>query len=125
MNNHNPPFRPQNNKPIKWATQTGWTISSTLITKCALTQVKLHRLRHRLGEPYRKWDVKHLANAVFRGLERDIRVVRDTIVVTYYNAPNKDVLSRQYKDLPDRLERENVDPHIPWLYGFKLDFRFK
>ena len=52
-------------------------------------------------------------------------MVRDTIVVTYYNAPNKDVLRRWYQDLPSRLATENVDPHIPWLYGFKLDFRFK
>ena len=24
-----------------------------------------------------------------------------------------------------RLEKEGVDPHVPWLYNFKLDFRFK
>ena len=23
------------------------------------------------------------------------------------------------------LEAEGVDPHIPWLYNFKLDFRFQ
>ena len=84
----------------------------------------LELLEH-FGEPYRHWDAKHLASAVFRGLEGDIRVVHDTIVVTYYNAPDRDLLSSQYEDLPARLAAENVDPHIPWLYGLQLDFRFK
>jgi hypothetical protein len=111
----------------------GWQHAGTLnlnirygqMTMTLLAQAAIHRLRDRLGEPYRHWDAKHLANAVFRGLEGDIRVVRDTIVVTYYNAPDKDLLASQYEDLPARLAAENVDPHIPWLYGLQLDFRFK
>jgi len=27
--------------------------------------------------------------------------------------------------LPQILEREKIDPRIPWLYNFKLDFRFR
>ena len=23
------------------------------------------------------------------------------------------------------MESEHINPHIPWLYGFKLDFRFR
>lgn len=49
----------------------------------------------------------------------------DTIVVTYYNAPNAHQLRQHYEGLPERLEREHIAPHIPWLYGFKLDFRFR
>ena len=30
-----------------------------------------------------------------------------------------------YENLPRILEREGVDPRIPWLYGYKLDFRFR
>jgi hypothetical protein len=52
-------------------------------------------------------------------------VVRDTIVVTYYNAPDRDLLASHYDDLPTKLAAEKVDPHIPWLYGLQLDFRFK
>jgi hypothetical protein len=66
-----------------------------------------------------------LANSIFRGLEGDIRVVRDRIVVTYYDAPQKELLRNQYEGLPEKLRAENVDPRIPWLYGFQLDFRFK
>ena len=111
----------------------GWKHAGTLnlnirygqMTMALLAQAAIHRLRSRLGEPYRHWDAKHLANAVFRGLEGDIRVVRDRIVVTYYNAPNPDLLRSQYEGLPEKLIAENVDPRIPWLYGFQLDFRFK
>jgi len=111
----------------------GWRHAGTLnlniryaqMTTALLAQAAIQRLRHRLGEPYQHWDAKHLANAVFRGLEGDIRVTRDTIVVTYYNAPDKDRLRRLFEDLPGRLAAENVQPHIPWLYGFQLDFRFK
>ena len=49
----------------------------------------------------------------------------DTILVTYYNAPQADRLRPRYENLPALLEAEGVDPHIPWLYNFKLDFRFQ
>lgn len=111
----------------------GWQHAGTMnlniryehMTMALLAQAAIHRLRRRLGEPYEHWDARHLANAVFRGLDGDIRVAYDTIVVTYYNAPDKERLCCQYEDLPNKLAAEGVDPHIPWLYGFQLDFRFK
>jgi len=54
-----------------------------------------------------------------------IRVHDDTIVVTYYNAPNVESLRAHYQDLPARLPADKINPCIPWLYNFKLDFRFK
>ena len=82
-------------------------------------------IRRLFGEPYSTWDAAHFAKSLLAGLEGDIRVRDDTIVVTYYNAPNVPLLREHYESLPDRLEREHVDPHIPWLYGFKLDFCFR
>jgi hypothetical protein len=111
----------------------GWRHAGTLnlnirygqMSMAMLAQAAIQRLRNRLGEPYRHWDAEHLASAVFRGLEGDIRVVHDRIVVTYYNAPDTNLLRSQYEGLPDKLKAENVDPRIPWLYGLQLDFRFK
>ncbi len=40
-----------------------------------------------------------------------------------YNAPDAGQLQQHYEGLPDRLQSERIDPHVPWLYGFKLDFR--
>ena len=61
----------------------------------------------------------------YRGLDGDVRVIDDTILVTYYNAPNVDRLRQHYENLPEKLRSENIDPHIPWLYNFQLDFRFR
>jgi len=27
--------------------------------------------------------------------------------------------------LPEKLAQEGIPPYVPWLYNFKLDFRFK
>jgi hypothetical protein len=95
------------------------------MTMALIAQAVLHQFRKHLGEPYRDWDASHLAEAVFRGIEGDIRVYEDTILVTYYNAPHTDLLRPHYEGLPRQLEAEGIDPRIPWLYNFKLDFRFK
>ena len=71
------------------------------------------------------WDAEHLAASLLAGLEGDLRVQEDTIVVTYYNAPHVNRLQEHYEGLPHRLEQENISPRVPWLYGFKLDFRFR
>ncbi len=90
-----------------------------------VAQAAIHEFRQRLGDPHSSWDAEHLAKAVFKGLDGDIRVRDDTIVVTFYNAPNVQILRQHYEHLPQKLAAENIDPRIPWLYDFKLDFRFK
>ena len=64
-------------------------------------------------------------SAATAGLDGDIRVHDDTIIVTYYNAPDADRLRQHYEGLPEKLRAEGVSPNLPWLYDFKLDFRFK
>jgi hypothetical protein len=95
------------------------------MTMALLAQAALHKLRRRLGEPFCDWNSSHLAKSLLSGLEGDVRVADDTIVVTYYNAPNVERLKEHYQGLPARLQREGIDPSIPWLYGYKLDFRFR
>ena len=65
-----------------------------------------------------------LPTDLFGGLEGDVRSHDDTIVVTYYNAPNVELLRQHYEHLPAKLAAEGVDPRIPWLYNYQLDFRF-
>ena len=95
------------------------------MTMALIAQAAIDQLRKRLGEPVSGWDAKHLAKSLLGGLDGDIRVTEDTIVVTYYNAPNAERLRKEYENLPEQLGRENIDPRIPWLYNFKLDFRFR
>jgi hypothetical protein len=90
-----------------------------------IAQAATHQLRQHLDETTAAWDAKHLAADLLAGMEGDIRVRDDTIVVTYYNAPMSDQLRAHYEGMPARLAAENIDPHIPWLYDLKLDFRFR
>jgi hypothetical protein len=111
----------------------GWKRAGTMninvryaqMTMALLAQTVIHQLRNRLGPPFAAWDAKHLASAIFRGLDGDIRVADDTILVTYYNAPNREPLRAQYEHLPAKLRAEGLDPRIPWLFGLQLDFRFR
>ena len=118
---------------FKFNQDLGWKRAGTLnlnirygqMTMALIAQTAIHQLRQRIGAPFQSWDAAHLGKNLFAGLDGDIRVHGDTIVVTYYNAPNVDVLASHYEDLPAKLEADHIDPHIPWLYNFKLDFRFK
>jgi Transposase DDE domain len=96
-------------------------MSMALIAQAAIAQFRKH-----LDPTAASWDAQHLAKTYFDGLEGDMRVVDgDTILVTYYNGRTTDNLRGAYEDLPAQLRHERVDPRIPWLYGFKLDFRFR
>ena len=111
----------------------GWNRAGTMnlnirygqMTMALIAQAACFMMRQRLGPPVDQWDAPHLAKDFFKGLEGDIRVQRDTIVVTYYNAPNPDLMKRHYENMPQKLSSEGIKPTIPWLYDFKLDFRFK
>ena len=111
----------------------GWNRAGTLnlhirygqMTLALIAQAAIHQLRQQLGDPVCGWDAAHLAKSLFNGLDGDIRVIEDTILVTFYNAPNTQRLRHHYEHLPQKLAEQGVDPHIPWLYHFKLDFRFK
>lgn len=107
----------------------GWQRAGTLnlniryghMTLALIAQASIHMLRQRLGKPIASWNAKHLARDFFHGLEGDVRVRQDTIVVTYYNAPNAQLLQKHYTHLPAKLAQEGVDPKVPWLYDPKLE----
>ncbi len=130
---HEYPQRWQVEEFFKFHQAMGWHRTGTLnlnvrygqLTMALLAQAAVHQLRQRLGPPLAAWDSTHLARHLFQGLEGDIRVRQDTIVITLYNAPNAELLRGHYENLPAKLRQQGVDPHIPWLYNFQLDFRFK
>lgn len=78
-----------------------------------------------MGHPYDTWNANHLAKDLFFALDADVRVADKTIIVTYYNAPNSAKLREHYEHLPAKLQSESIQPQIPWLYGYQLDFRFR
>jgi hypothetical protein len=118
---------------FKFNQALGWHRAGTLnlniryghLSMVLLAQAAIHQLRQRLGHPFLQWDALHFARHLFEGLEGDVRVEKQTIVVTLYNPPNASLLQNHYQHLPEKLAREGVNPCIPWLYNFKIDFRFK
>ena len=113
--------------------QMGWRRSGTLnlniryarASFALVAQAAVHQLRQRLGNPYAQYTAEHFAQDLFARLDSDLRVHNDTIIVTYYNAPNVESLKYHYENLPQKLQNQGVDPRVPWLYNFKLDFRFR
>ncbi len=111
----------------------GWKRAGTLnlniryntMSLALVAEAALYQLRRRLGEPYSNWSATSFADKLIEGLDGDIRVHDDTISVTYYDVPESERWQKLFQELPEKLEHEGVDPAIPWLYGYKLDFRFK
>jgi hypothetical protein len=90
-----------------------------------LAQAATYQFRQKLPKPYNRWNSTHLADSVFTKIDGDIRTKDDTIIVTCYNAPKELNLHKHYQNLPAKLTSEGINPKVPWLYNYKLDFRFK
>jgi Transposase DDE domain len=95
------------------------------MTMAIVAQAVIDQFRKRLGAPATSWDATHMATAYFAGLEGDVRVQDNIITVTYYNCPDADRLRAHYENLPAKLRADKIDPRVPWLYGFELDFCFR
>ena len=117
----------KNYQAMGWKRAGTWNLNIQYgkMTMALFAQAASFMMRQRLGPPAAQWDAQHLALNFFRGLEGDIRVKGDTIIVTYYNAPNPEMSKLHYQNPPQKLEAEGLKPNIPWLFDFKLDFRFK
>lgn len=89
-----------------------------------IAQAATYQFRQKLPNPYKRWNAVHLAEAVFSKIDGAISVKEDTIYVTCYNVPEELNLQQHFQNLPQKLISEGINPKIPWLYDFKLDFKF-
>ena len=111
----------------------GWNRASTLnlnirfgrLSMSLIAQAVTYRFRQKLPQELKNLTAEKMAERLFDSIDGDIRVKKDTIVVTLYNALNAKYFKEQYENLPKKLKAKGVDPRIPWLFDFKLDFRFK
>lgn len=118
---------------FKYEGSLGWDKASTQnlnirygkMTLSLIAQYLINRLRRKLPEEYRHFEVKHLSDEIFHKFNGDLRIKDDRIVVTYYGIPENLGLKEYYENSPQKLENENIDPRVPWLYNYKVDFRFK
>lgn len=111
----------------------GWNRASTMnlnirygkMSLALIAQAASYQLKKKLPKPYRSWTAEHVANSIFKGVDADLRVNKNTIIVTLYDVPERLRLKKYYENLPEKLKNEGVNPKIPWLYDFEIDFRFK
>lgn len=111
----------------------GWNQVATLnlnirfgrLSLALIAQAVIYQLRQKLPSVMSNWTTQSIAQKLFKGIDGDIRVKQDTIIVTCYNAPESQSFKEQYEKLPEKLAAQNIDPRVPWLYNFKVDFRFK
>jgi len=90
-----------------------------------LAQAATFQFRQKLPKPYNRWNAPHLSDAILNNIDGDLRVKDDTIIVTCYNAPKQLNLQENYQNLPQKLALQGINPKAPWLFDFKVDFRFK
>lgn len=109
----------------KRAGTTNLNVRYAQMSLALVAQAAVDQLRKRLGDPFEHWEAGQFGRRVLQGLDGDVRVRDDTVVVTFYNPPHAERLRRHYENLPAKLAAEGVDPRLPWLYGFQLDFRFR
>lgn len=111
----------------------GWNRASTFNlnikygkqTLALIAQAATNQLKNKLPDSFKNWTAAHTAQQILTNMEGDLRVVDDTIIVTYYRDHENLKLKPIFENLPQKLEEEGINPKIPWLFDFKLDFRFK
>lgn len=81
-----------------------------------LAQAAAFGLRKNLPEPYSKWSAAMLSEKVLTNMEGDVRIKDDKIIVTYYG---------DHEALGIKEKYQNISSKIPWIYNYKLEFRFK
>lgn len=81
-----------------------------------LAQVAIPMMPLRIGPPMAEWDAEHMVIDLFSGLESDIRIKYDTLIVTYYITSNSLLMKSHYEKLLDKLISEGTRLSIPSLY---------
>ena len=90
-----------------------------------LAQAATYRFRQNLPGPYKQWSAASLADKALANMEGDIRVKDDSIIVTLYKDHERLNIEDKYSHMSTILENEGISPKIPWLFDYKLEFRFK
>jgi hypothetical protein len=127
--------------PTRWTVEEffnfeqahGWNNASThnlnikygKQTLALMAQAATHQLKRKLPDDYTSYTAESLAGNILSNMEGDIRVKEDKIIVTYYGNHEKLKLKNNYENIENQLIKEGINPKIPWLFDFKLEYRFK
>ena len=111
----------------------GWSRASTMNlqiryakqTAALVAQAACFEFKKLLPAPFKQWTAEHLANECFFGFDGSLKVRDDTILITLYNVPESLGLRQHFSKLPEKLVQQGINPKVPWLFDFKVDFVFK
>lgn len=111
----------------------GWNRAATMNlnvrfakqTAALLAQAACFELKQILPQPFKQWTAPHMAKSIFLDFDGDLKVSDDTILITFYGVPQHLKLHEYFTNLPQRLIRSGINPKVPWLFDFKVDFVFK
>lgn len=104
-----------NNLNIKYGKQT----------IALIAQAATYQLKKKLPGEYNNWTAKNLAEKILTHIDGDIRVANNKIIVTFYGDHNQLNLKQNYSEISKQLTQEGINPKIPWLLDYELEFRFK
>jgi hypothetical protein len=82
------------------------------MTMALMGQAALSELRKRLGPTERSWNAEQFASKVLRGLDGDVRLEGDRVVVTYYNAETLRSCREQFEHQRCRVLGESAEADI-------------
>lgn len=90
-----------------------------------LAQAAVFQFKSRLPLEYQKVSESTIAEKYLRNAFGDIKIKDDKVIVTFYNMASEVAENPFYNGLSENLAARGIDPRIPWLHGFKPEFRFK
>lgn len=113
--------------PMAWARASTFNLNIRYAKQSAalLAQAACFEFKKILPLPFKQWTARHLAKNLFLGLDGALKVKDDLIKITFYNVPPELGLKQFFSKMPAKMIRQGLDPRIPWLFGFKVDFDFK
>lgn len=113
--------------PMAWTRASTFNLNIRYAKQSAalLAQAACFEFKKILPQPYKQWTAMHTGQSLFLAFDATLKVKEDTIKITYYNVPKNLGIQHFFKNSPDNLAAQGINPRIPWLFDFKLDFDFK
>jgi hypothetical protein len=94
-------------------------------TLALLAQAATNQIKNKLPQEFKSNTAESFAKNILTNMEGDIKVKDDKIIVTYYGGHEKLNLKTHFENIEQQLINQGINPNIPWLLDYKLDFRFK
>ena len=84
----------------------------------------LSAFRNNLGEPFNCYSPELIYRHFIKNIQGKL-VLRDGVIqITVYGFKHQSLIKKLFTNLNEQLERQNIDPRIPWLNKHRVAFKF-